>query len=95
MTNLRSSLKARKRAANPMQEFDGLPLALRRWLQEAALPWSAPSAKRAWRNALKRAGGCEKRAMHHMARLETQSLQKDAPNVWGAHYPEISRAAGR
>ncbi|MCK0141531.1 DUF6525 family protein [Aliiroseovarius sp. F20344] len=95
MNNLRSSLKPRKRVANPMREYDALPVSLRRWLQEAALPWSTPSAKRAWRNAMKCSGGCEKRAMHHMARLETKSLQKDAPNVWGDHYPEISRAAAR
>ncbi|SMR82360.1 hypothetical protein SAMN04488030_2710 [Aliiroseovarius halocynthiae] len=95
MTNLRSSLKARRRAANPMQEYDCLPSALRLWLQDAALPWSAPSAKRAWRNAMKQAGGCEKRAMSHMARLETKSLQKDAPHVWGDRYPGINRAAAR
>ncbi|WP_276617454.1 DUF6525 family protein [Qingshengfaniella alkalisoli] len=48
ISNSRSALKRRRRA-NSMASFDGLPPELRRWLAQAALPWSAHSARRLWR----------------------------------------------
>lgn len=100
MTNLQTHLKRRKRACDPMREFDALPRPLRGWLSQAALPWSAPSVKRAWRRALARHNGCEQAALADMSRHEQRSLNKDAPRIWGASYPsvkagEVSRAAGR
>lgn len=40
ITNLRSSLKRRSRQGDAMARFDRLPPDLRRWLAQAALPWS-------------------------------------------------------
>lgn len=53
--NLASSLSRRRKprpARDPMAEFDRLPPELRRWLAQAALPWSPRSALRAWQRAL-------------------------------------------
>ena len=66
-----------------MQEYDNLPKALRIWVAEAALPWSARSVKKQWVRALENENGCEKRAMETMARLEKNNLRKDAPKTWG------------
>ncbi|MDX5384023.1 MAG: DUF6525 family protein [Rhodobacterales bacterium] len=53
--NLASGLSRRRKprpARDPMAEFDRLPPELRRWLAQAALPWSPRSALRAWQRAL-------------------------------------------
>ena len=53
--NLASSLSRRRKrhpARDPMAEFDRLSPELRRWLTQAALPWSPRSALRAWQRAL-------------------------------------------
>ena len=42
--NSRTSLRRLRRLANPMQEFDKLPVELRNWLTTAALPWAPKSA---------------------------------------------------
>jgi len=86
MRNLRSSLRAR-RAADPMREFDRLPPALRRWLAQAALPWSAPSVRRAWVRALGDCDGCETRALERLCQAEARLLRRDAPEVWGTEGP--------
>lgn len=44
-------LKRRRRSENPMRAFDALPPPLRRWLTEAALPWSPASCRRIWMHA--------------------------------------------
>ncbi|GHC64218.1 DUF6525 family protein [Neogemmobacter tilapiae] len=74
MKNLRSS-KARWRRVDPMAEFDRLPPALRRWLHEAALPWSAGSAQRIWDRALGETG-CEATALARLARAEAETLRR-------------------
>ena len=52
MGNLGSTtLKKRRRAADPMMAYDVLPQPLRSWLAEAALPWSPKSCKRIWDKA--------------------------------------------
>ena len=63
MRNLNTRLKCRRRSTDPMREYDRLPAPLRAFLAEAALPWSAPSVKRAWHKALKRHDGCEVAAL--------------------------------
>lgn len=100
MRNLNTRLKRRRRSADPMRDYDRLPPALRGFLAEAALPWSAPSVKRAWDRALKRHDGCEASALAALRRAEQRSLNKDAPRIWGASYPCdavacVSRAAAR
>lgn len=46
-----TSLRRRVRAEDPMRAFDALPPPLRRWLAEAAMPWSPASCRRLWRRA--------------------------------------------
>jgi hypothetical protein len=46
-----TTLKKRRRAADPMMTYDTLPQPLRSWLAEAALPWSPKSCKRIWEKA--------------------------------------------
>ena len=94
--NLNTHLKKRKRAADPMREFDALPKPLREWLASAALPWSARSARAQWRKAMKQSGGCETRAKEYLARVEFNHLSKDAKSIWGADHPLLtSREATR
>ena len=87
MRNIATRLPRRRRAIDPMAEFDRLPAPQRRWAAGAALPWSARSLSRAWAKALKASEGCEKRAMKTMTRLEQRTLGKDTPRIWGATYP--------
>ena len=47
-----TGLRRRRRAVDPMQEFDRLPQPLRAWLAQAALPWSPTSARRLWVRAI-------------------------------------------
>lgn len=44
-------LKLRRRRGDPMQAYDALPPDLRRWLAQAALPWSPSSCLAIWKKA--------------------------------------------
>jgi hypothetical protein len=46
-----TTLKKRRRVADPMMTYDSLPQPLRSWLAGAALPWSPKSCKRIWEKA--------------------------------------------
>jgi hypothetical protein len=46
-----TTLKKRRRTADPMMTYDTLPQPLRSWLAAAALPWSPKSCKRIWDKA--------------------------------------------
>lgn len=89
MSNLKTSLRKRRRAGDPMREFDHLPRTLRIWLAEAALPWSPRSVRRLWSKALQQSGGCETRALAHLSEIEAKRLTHDAPRVWGASFPQV------
>lgn len=80
MANARTSLKRR---GGSMRAHDALPPELRRWLQDAALPWSARSALKIWDRA-RRAGedGCAR-----LERAEARMLARDAARVWGPGHP--------
>lgn len=54
-----TGLPLRRRGGNPMQEFDALPPDLRRWLAQAALPWSPASCRRIWQRARQRGEAAE------------------------------------
>jgi len=49
-------LPLRRRPADPMQEYDRLPSALRRWLANAQRPWSPHSCRAIWQATLARGG---------------------------------------
>jgi len=84
--NTVSSLAGR-RCADPMAAHDRLPAELRRWLHGAALPWSAASALRAWRQALARTGGDAAGAAARLSRIEHRQLARDARRIWGPAHP--------
>ncbi|WP_460272799.1 DUF6525 family protein [Celeribacter sp. ULVN23_4] len=88
MSNLNTSLRKRRRASDPMREFDHLPKALRLWLAQAALPWSPRSVRRLWSKALRQNAGCEDRALAQLSEIETKRLESDAPRIWGAAFPQ-------
>ncbi|MBY5972366.1 hypothetical protein KUV28_08420 [Ferrimonas balearica] len=75
--NLRTGLARRRRAADPMAEFDQLPPVLRGWLAEAALPWSARSVRRVYTRALAENGGDEAAALARLSAVEQQRLTRD------------------
>ena len=83
--NLNSALP--RRARGGMRDFDRLPAELRHWLHDAALPWSARSADRLWRRALRETGGDVAAARARLALAERRSLARDAPKIWGAAAP--------
>ena len=78
--NLATSLPRRRQRGCPMAAYDRLPPELRRWLAEAALPWSAASVLRVWHRA-----GDPARALARLSALEAGQLARDG----------ISRAAIR
>lgn len=85
MSNL-SSPRARWTPHSPMSAYDALPAPLRRWLTEAALPWSIPSAKRAWKNAMLEYKS-ESAALAYLSRVEAATLRREAAQVWGKSHP--------
>ncbi len=71
-----TSLRRKRRAADPMQTYDALPTPLRRWLSQAALPWSPTSARKIWTRA--QANGLDAdEALAILSRAETQTLARD------------------
>lgn len=86
-SNTRSSLRRRTRRGDPMAAFDRLPMELRRWLAEAALPWSPRSALRLWQRSLARHDGDASAALRHLSRVELAMLQRDTQAIWGATHP--------
>ena len=72
--NLRAG-NVRRRAGDPMREFDALPPPLRAWLRDAALPWSAKSALRIWQKA-RREGGAQE-ALARLAAAEAGTLARE------------------
>ena len=82
-----TSLRGRRREGDPMAAYDRLPPPLRRWLAEAALPWSPWSAARAWRRATADTGGDAQAALARMDALQARRIARDAAQVWGPTHP--------
>ncbi|MDP2580993.1 DUF6525 family protein [Shimia thalassica] len=72
--NLSTALSGR-RSQNPMREFDALPPELRRWLAQAALPWSARSVRKIWRKGLQEGG--VPAALARLSAAEVATLSKE------------------
>jgi hypothetical protein len=87
--NCSTSLKRRARS-DTMLAYDLLPPDLRRWLAEAALPWSAASVRRAWAKALKSARGDRLAARAALNSLERRRLEKDVARIWGPRHPFLT-----
>lgn len=76
-TNLgASSLRRKRRLGNPMAAYDDLPTPLRRWLSQAALPWSPASARRIWSRSLAK-GLSPQDALQALSRAEARTLAND------------------
>lgn len=71
-----TSLRRRCRSGDPMQAYDALPAPLRRWLAEAALPWSPASVRKVWRKALN-SGLATSEALELLTRCEVGTLRRD------------------
>lgn len=71
-----TSLRGKRRAGDPMQAYDALPAPLRRWLSQAALPWSAVSAHRIWTRASAKGQSVDE-ALSSLSRAEARMLARD------------------
>lgn len=86
-------LRRRRRARDPMGEYDRLPADLRRWLAQAALPWSPVSCRRIWQ-AAKAEGASVEDALARLDRAERRAMAKDGGNP-GAAVPPAQRGRGQ
>lgn len=81
-------LRLRRRSTDPMRDYDALPAPLRRWVAQAARPWSPSSCLAIWRRTLSRGGGPDE-AIHRLDRAEAAMLARDplqpAPDSARAH----------
>jgi hypothetical protein len=84
--NCRTRLRQRGSAAG-LAAYDALPAPLRQWLADAALPWSATSARRVWQRAIKASKGDLTAARAALDRAEARLLSRDAPRIWGPGHP--------
>ena len=75
--NLRSGFRRRARVAQGLDAYDRLPAPLRRWLAQAALPWSVRSAQRLWRRALAESDGDVARALARLDAAEARQLSRE------------------
>ena len=69
-------LRKRRRASDPMTEFDRMPKLLREWLNGAALPWAPKSVYRAYNRALRQTGDPDL-ALRKLEKLQQQKLSID------------------
>ena len=75
--NLRSGFPRRARAGRGLEAYDRLPTPLRRWLAQAALPWSVRSARRLWLRALAESDGDVARALARLDAAEAAQLLRE------------------
>ncbi|MEL6620570.1 MAG: DUF6525 family protein [Pseudomonadota bacterium] len=71
-----TTLRRKRRSADPMRSFDALPAPLRRWLAQANLPWSPASVRRIWNRACAR-GLTPEDALSILSRAEARTLARD------------------
>ncbi|MFQ6552250.1 DUF6525 family protein [Aestuariibius insulae] len=71
-----TSLRRRARSGDPMRSYDALAPELRRWMAQAALPWSARSCARLWDRA-RRQGLGPNYALAALSRAERRQLERD------------------
>jgi len=69
-------LPLRRRATDPMRDFDRLPRPLRHWLAQAHLPWSPASCRAIWHRVMAE-GGDEEAALRRLGDVERAMLARD------------------
>ncbi len=70
--------RGRRRCDDPMRAYDALPPPLRRWMSEAALPWSPASCRRIWSQSRAR-GETIEAVLARLDRAEETCLARDIP----------------
>lgn len=70
------SLRRKRRVGDPMEAFDGLPAPVRRWVAQAALPWSPTSVRRIWSKSRAK-GLSDAEALLSLAQAEARTLARD------------------
>jgi hypothetical protein len=75
-----TSLRRKRRSADPMQSYDALPEPLRNWLSQAALPWSPTSAQRIWKRAQAN-GQSVHDALRALSNAEQRTLARDRHSI--------------
>lgn len=70
-----TALSGRRRACDPMRDYDRLPPPLRRWLAGAALPWSVASCRRIWQDGRARGQGMAE-VLERLTCAERQCLMR-------------------
>ena len=88
----KTTLKTKRRARCPMQEYDHLPPELRTWVAGAKLSWRPVTVQRAYNKALARVRDPQ-RALAELDRLQTSLVSKDAARIWGDDHPDAKRPA--
>ncbi|MEM6438758.1 MAG: DUF6525 family protein [Pseudomonadota bacterium] len=81
-----TTLKRRRRACDPMADFDRLPPDLRAWLAAAVLPWSPRSVRRAFDRALARLSD-RAAALEELDRLQARRVAQDADKLHDGRRP--------
>ncbi|MEC8668087.1 MAG: DUF6525 family protein [Pseudomonadota bacterium] len=74
--NVATTLRRRRRRADPMQAYDALPRPLRAWMAQAALPWSPASCRRIWAKA-RSEGASPDDILARLTRAEQRTLSRD------------------
>lgn len=75
-----TTLKRRRRSADPMSMFDALPPELRAWLTTASLPWSPWSCAKIWHKA-RREGLSPSQAIARLTQSERRALERDGLQI--------------
>jgi hypothetical protein len=81
-----TSLRRKRRSGDPMHAYDALPTPLRRWLSQAALPWSPASARKIWTRAQAKGLDTEA-ALAVLSRAETKTLARDRCAIRQPNHP--------
>ena len=72
-----TKLRKRLRQSDPMSDFDKLPIILRKWLNQAVLPWGPKSVLRVYKKAFLRTGD-PTLALADLDRVQKGKLSKDS-----------------
>ncbi len=90
----KTSLKVRRRAGPPMNDFDRLPKDLRSWIAQADLPWRPKSVQQAFHRFVAQTGDRDL-AFEELDRLQRRLVCKDAKRIWGDIHPEANAQPDR
>ncbi len=75
-----TNLRRRRRVGHPMHEFDQLPKPLRKWLNEAILPWSTISVRRVWCKSISKGLSFEE-ALNVLDKSEENTMKKQRSKI--------------